>query len=135
ITTHVLKTLAPEKLTSTGYMLFRSETITGSIVTTILCKRRSRDTQLRIFGKLSNQKLKIIRFERKIRIQITDYFKRNRLDVLQACVKRVNLAGEATIKARRALHQSDPRKPPGVTLDDFRRAIRWTIVNDDPLFR
>src|SRR4029077_17591117 len=135
ITTHVLKTLAPEKLTSTGYMLFTFETNAGSIVTTILCKRRSRDTQLWIFGKLSNQKLKIIRFERKVGIQITNYFKRNRLHVLESCVKRVNLAGEATIKAWPALHQLDPRKSPGITLNDFSRAIRGTVINNDPLFR
>ena len=89
-------------------MVLTFEAIAGRVVTTILCKRRSRDTQFWIFGKLSNQKLKVIRFERKVGIQITNYFKLNRLNLLQSCVKRVNLAGEATIKARRALDQSDP---------------------------
>ena len=96
-------------------MVLTLETIPGTIVTIILGKRGSRDAQPWIFGKLSNQKLKVIRFERKVGIQITNCFKRNRLNVLQSCVKRLNLAGEATIKARRAWvsSRSDFTRRPG----------------------
>ena len=78
-------------------MVLTFETIAGSVITAILCKRRSRNAQSWISGKFSNQKLKVIRFERKVGIQITDYFKWNRSNMLQPCVKRVDLGSKVPI--------------------------------------
>ena len=75
ITTDLLKTFAPEKLTSTCYMIFPFKAVPCRIVTAVLSKWSSGNAKLWIFGKFPHQEAQVIGIEGKIRIQISDDIK------------------------------------------------------------
>ena len=76
VTAYVLKTPAPEKLTSASNVVLTLETISGSVVTTILGKRRPGHSELGIFGKISASKnSRYSGIERNVCVKVPDYVK------------------------------------------------------------
>src|SRR5580765_2268346 len=68
IAADVLKTLSPEKLTSTGNIVFTFEAVFRGVITAILGKRSAGYANLGIFREFLHQEFQVIRRKREIAV-------------------------------------------------------------------
>jgi hypothetical protein len=134
VTANIFEALPPEKLASASHMVLTLETVTGSVVTTILSEWRSGDSESWIFRKLSYQKLQVFRIERKIGIEVADYIELKRSGLFQAGIECTDLSSKASVNPLWPPHQVDPWTAGRVALHNFGCPIGGAIVHNDPQF-
>src|SRR5262245_51908091 len=119
VATDLLETLAPEKLTRPGNVVFTFEAVFARIIISVLGERSSGETQVRIFGKLLHHKFHVIRFERNIGIKVSHYVELNRFNPLESESNGMSLRSKIAIGVLRSANQLDPQMALRIALDDF----------------
>src|SRR5262249_43848792 len=123
ISSDIAKALALENLTRSMNRIFTLKTIFCRIKSFLVVSRAC-NAQTWILHQLLQQKLKLIRSKRYIRIQISDGFELQELDSFESGIERVNFRSKIAVLPLRQTDQFNPGIAGSVAIDNFCGVVR-----------
>ena len=118
ISSDITEALAPENLTRSVNRIFTLKAIFCRIKSFLVVSRAC-NAQTWILYQLLQQKLKLIRSKRYVRIQISDGFELEGVDSFESGIERVNFRGKIAVLPLRQTNQFNPGIAGSVALYNF----------------
>jgi hypothetical protein len=123
ISAYIRETLTPKQLALACNVELAFETIGFRVVATFFAEDRSGDAQSRILSELIQEKLKVIRVQRNVGVQIANDLVFEVFDSFPTGIEGMYLCREIPLAARRQIYQFDPVILRSVGLDPTRGAV------------
>src|SRR5271157_6347402 len=106
VSTDRVEALSPEQLAAAPDIFNVGKTV--AVLPRSFPEGRSADADFGVFGKFVQEVLKVVRFNRHVRIEIADHIRVQFLCLGIAGIKGMNLSGEVPLRALRHAEQLNP---------------------------
>ena len=130
VSTDGLEAFAPEKLASAPNIFNICKSII--VLKISFTERSTGNSEPLVFTHLANEKLKMVRLERNIGVEISDHIKGEIPHSFITGIKRSNLARKMPLLARRHLDELNPLALGRGLAHDFIRLVGRAIAYDHP---